>query len=177
MTGEQAGFRQPGAGREMTGIIGVISDTHGLLRPEALQAMRGCERIIHAGDVGSADVLSQLRDIAPVIAVRGNVDSEAWAMRLPRTATVKIGSHTVYVLHILDDLAIEALTRWHQRSRVRAFPQAVDRGTKRRDLPQPRQRRPAPLPPADLGCEAVRSQRPADGGDHRDRRRRGSVVR
>ena len=91
----------------MTGIIGVISDTHGLLRPEALKAMRGCERIIHAGDVGSADVLSQLRDIAPVIAVRGNVDSEAWAMRLPRTATVKIGSHTVYVLHVLEDLEIE----------------------------------------------------------------------
>ena len=91
----------------MTGIIGVISDTHGLLRPEALKAMRGCERIIHAGDVGSADVLSQLRDIAPVIAVRRNVDSEAWAMRLPRTATVKIGSHTVYVLHILEDLEIE----------------------------------------------------------------------
>ena len=67
----------------MSGIIGVISDTHGLLRPEALEAMRGCERIIHAGDVGFADVLSQLRDLAPVIAVRGNVDSEAWAMRLP----------------------------------------------------------------------------------------------
>ena len=91
----------------MTGTIGVISDTHGLLRPEALEALRGCERIIHAGDVGSADVLSQLRDLAPVVAVRGNVDSEAWAMRLPRTATVKIGSHTVYVLHILEDLAIE----------------------------------------------------------------------
>ena len=107
MTGEQAGFRQSGAESEMTGTIGVISDTHGLLRPEALEALRGCERIIHAGDVGSADVLSQLRDLAPVVAVRGNVDSEAWAMRLPRTATVKIGSHTVYVLHVLEDLEIE----------------------------------------------------------------------
>ena len=72
----------------MAETIGVISDTHGLLRPEAVEALHGCNRIIHAGDVGSAEVLAQLRNLAPVIAVRGNVDGDAWAMKLPRTAVV-----------------------------------------------------------------------------------------
>ncbi len=67
----------------MPETIGVISDTHGLLRPEAIAALEGCDRIIHAGDVGSADVLQQLRRIAPVVAVRGNVDKGRWANALP----------------------------------------------------------------------------------------------
>ena len=66
--------------------FGLISDTHGLLRPEAAAALRGCERILHLGDVGGPEILEGLRDIAPVRAVRGNNDREAWADRLPRGA-------------------------------------------------------------------------------------------
>ena len=73
----------------MPETIGVISDTHGLLRPEAIAALEGCDRIIHAGDVGSADVLNQLRRIAPVVAVRGNVDRGRWSIALPYSAVVE----------------------------------------------------------------------------------------
>lgn len=91
----------------MPETIGVISDTHGLLRPEAVEALRGCDRIIHAGDVGSADVLGQLRALAPVVAVRGNVDAGHWAMALPRTAVVELDGHTIYVLHIIAELDLQ----------------------------------------------------------------------
>jgi putative phosphoesterase len=91
----------------MPGTIGIISDTHGLLRPEAVDALRGSELIIHAGDVGSADVLEQLRAIAPVVAVRGNVDKGSWAMALPRTEVVRFDGHTIYVLHILAELDLQ----------------------------------------------------------------------
>jgi uncharacterized protein len=87
--------------------IGVISDTHGLLRQEAVEALRGCDRIIHAGDVGSADVLDQLRRVAPVVAVRGNIDKGAWALALPRTDAIELDGHTIYVLHILADLDLQ----------------------------------------------------------------------
>jgi putative phosphoesterase len=89
-----------------TGTIGLISDTHGLLRPEALEALAGVEHIIHAGDVGEPGILETLETIAPVTAVRGNVDREPWADRLPETAEVELGGHWFHVLHILDDLAI-----------------------------------------------------------------------
>ena len=72
-------------------LIGVISDTHGLLRPEALKALRGSQHIIHAGDVGEPEILEQLATIAPVTAVRGNVDKAAWARKLPETEVVEIG--------------------------------------------------------------------------------------
>jgi putative phosphoesterase len=91
----------------MPETIGVISDTHGLLRPEALEALRGCDRIIHAGDIGSADVLDQLRRLAPVVAVRGNVDAGAWTRGLPVSALLELEGHTIHVLHILSDLALE----------------------------------------------------------------------
>jgi uncharacterized protein len=87
--------------------IGVISDTHGVLRPEAVEALRGCERIIHAGDVGSASVLEQLRAIAPVVAVRGNVDTGHWARALPPFATVDLDGHAIHVVHILSDLDLQ----------------------------------------------------------------------
>ena len=87
--------------------IGVISDTHGLLRQEAIDALQGCARIIHAGDVGSPDVLEQLRRLAPVVAVRGNVDKGRWAMALPWSEAVELGGHTIYVLHILADLDLK----------------------------------------------------------------------
>jgi hypothetical protein len=79
--------------------IGVISDTHGLLRPEALRALRGVDLIVHAGDVGTPDVLDGLRAIAPVVAVRGNNDREAWARVLRRTETFALAGVRMHVVH------------------------------------------------------------------------------
>jgi uncharacterized protein len=84
--------------------IGVISDTHGLLRPEALAALQGVELIVHAGDVGDPAILHKLKEIAPVFAVRGNVDTQPWAQELPRTATVEADGTSLYVLHNLREL-------------------------------------------------------------------------
>jgi putative phosphoesterase len=86
--------------------IGLISDTHGLLREEALRALRGCELIIHAGDVGDAAILESLRKLAPVVAVRGNVDTAPWANALPLTAVAEAGSVSIYVLHDLQQLDV-----------------------------------------------------------------------
>ena len=88
-------------------LVGVISDTHGLLRPEALAALRGSEYIVHAGDVGKAEILDQLRAIAPVTAVRGNVDHGAWADALPETEVVELASISIYVLHDLQKLDLD----------------------------------------------------------------------
>ena len=79
--------------------IGLISDTHGLLREEALRALRGSELIVHAGDVGEPEILEQLRKLAPVVAVRGNVDTADWARALPLTAVAEAGPVQIYVLH------------------------------------------------------------------------------
>jgi len=84
--------------------IGVISDTHGVLRPEAVKALRGVDLIIHAGDVGRRDILDTLRQIAPVFAVRGNTDYEAWAQVLPLTERVQVDQHLIFVLHDLYQL-------------------------------------------------------------------------
>jgi uncharacterized protein len=80
-------------------VIGLISDTHGLLRQEALHALEGSELIIHAGDVGKSEIIDTLKAIAPVFAVRGNVDTESWASALPETEVVTTGTATIYVLH------------------------------------------------------------------------------
>jgi uncharacterized protein len=93
-------------GRSRT-IVGVISDTHGLLRPQALTALDGADLIIHAGDVGDPQVLSQLRAIAPTRAVRGNIDTGAWAAALPMTEVVDIGDVHLYVLHDLAALDLD----------------------------------------------------------------------
>lgn len=87
--------------------IGVISDTHGLLRPEALAALRGSDLVLHAGDVCGPEVLEALREIAPVIAVRGNNDHGAWAATLPETATVSVGGIALLVVHDLATLTPE----------------------------------------------------------------------
>ena len=79
--------------------IGLISDTHGLLRPHAIEALRGSELILHAGDVGKPEILTALRELAPVIAVRGNVDTADWARTLPETAVAEAGKVLLYVLH------------------------------------------------------------------------------
>jgi uncharacterized protein len=85
----------------------VISDTHGLLRPEALESLRGSEHIIHAGDIGAPEILDQLAAIAPVTAIRGNVDKAAWARRLPETEVVELAGVSIYVLHDLAQLDLK----------------------------------------------------------------------
>jgi putative phosphoesterase len=87
--------------------IGVISDTHGLLRPQALAALRGCPLIIHAGDVGRPEILDELRGIAAVFAVRGNVDTGPWAAQLPETEIVRVEECRLYVLHDLNALDLD----------------------------------------------------------------------
>ena len=82
-------------------LIGVISDTHGLLRPEALVALAECEHILHAGDVGDARILEQLQEIAPVTAIRGNVDSSGECAELPETEMVELGGVFFYIVHSL----------------------------------------------------------------------------
>jgi uncharacterized protein len=88
-------------------VVGVISDTHGLLRPATIEALRGCKLIIHAGDVGSPLVLEKLREIAPAVAVRGNVDTQPWAATLPATEIVTVEGHNIYVLHDRSHLTID----------------------------------------------------------------------
>jgi putative phosphoesterase len=88
-------------------IIGVIADTHGLLRPEVLELFRGVSLIIHTGDVGTPDVLSTLREIAPVRAVRGNVDKGAWADSVPATDVVEVNDRFIYLLHDLNTLDLD----------------------------------------------------------------------
>jgi putative phosphoesterase len=87
--------------------IGVVSDTHGLIRPQMLSALEGVEAIIHAGDVGTPGVLEALSKIAPVYAIRGNVDTEAWARELPETREVRIESARFFVIHNIAELKVE----------------------------------------------------------------------
>ena len=89
--------------------VGVISDTHGLLRPEAIDALRGSDLILHAGDVGSRDILEQLRTIAPTTAVRGNVDTAIWATALRLTEVVNAGAAQIYMLHDRDALDLDPM--------------------------------------------------------------------
>ncbi len=88
-------------------VVGLISDTHGVLRPQAAAALSGVSYILHAGDVGKPEILHELASIAPVTAVRGNVDYGGWAGALPPRATVSIGGHLVHMLHDLRDLTID----------------------------------------------------------------------
>jgi len=88
-------------------LIGVISDTHGLLRPEALAALQGSDRIIHAGDIGDPAILDRLAEIAPVTAVRGNVDREAWAKNIAETELLEVDGASIYILHILENLDLQ----------------------------------------------------------------------
>ena len=87
--------------------VGLISDTHGLLRPEARAFAAGCDYIIHGGDIGSAAILDELSALAPLIAVKGNNDRQAWAAHLPPTEMVRVGGVFIYVIHDLSQLDIE----------------------------------------------------------------------
>jgi len=94
--------------------IGLISDTHGLLRKEALEALRGAELILHAGDVGKAEILETLRKLAPVVAVRGNVDTQEWARSLPATAVAEAGAIRIYMLHDVKQLDLDPVAAGFQ---------------------------------------------------------------
>lgn len=88
-------------------VVGVISDTHGLLRPEAIDALQGSNYIIHAGDVGDPNILNRLAEIAPVTAIRGNVDRDTWAQEIPETNVLEVGDIAIYVLHNLARLDLK----------------------------------------------------------------------
>lgn len=88
-------------------IIGVISDTHGLLRPQALGELRGSQAIVHAGDVGREEILYELERIAPVTVVRGNIDTSAWARKLPASNVLQIAGTSLYVIHNIDELDLD----------------------------------------------------------------------
>lgn len=87
--------------------IGVISDTHGLLRPEAITALQGCDAILHAGDIGAAEILAQLATLAPTTAVRGNNDKGAWATDIPEREWIEIDDVLVHLLHDIADLDVD----------------------------------------------------------------------
>ncbi len=89
--------------------VGVISDTHGLLRPEALAALRGADCLIHAGDVGDPRILGELRAIAPLTAIRGNIDQRGPCAALPATEAVELAGHLIYVVHALPDLDLSPI--------------------------------------------------------------------
>ncbi|MDB5568439.1 MAG: hypothetical protein JWP84_5005 [Tardiphaga sp.] len=91
----------------MTFRIGIISDTHGLLKPEAEICLAGVDHIVHGGDIGRADIIAALRRIAPVTAIRGNVDTGAWADEFPETWTVRLADRSIFVLHDLKALQID----------------------------------------------------------------------
>jgi putative phosphoesterase len=97
----------PQSARKTARSVGIISDTHGLLREEALRALRGSELIIHAGDVGGREIIGALEKIAPVIAVRGNTDHDAWGITLPVTAVAEAGPAMIYVLHNIHELDLD----------------------------------------------------------------------
>ena len=88
-------------------IVGLISDTHGLLRKEALTALKGCNLIIHAGDIGKPEIIQELGAVAPVVAVRGNIDKGSWASQFPLTAVADVGSALIYVLHDIQQLDLD----------------------------------------------------------------------
>ncbi|MGJ4932135.1 metallophosphoesterase family protein [Bradyrhizobium sp. HKCCYLS2038] len=87
--------------------IGIISDTHGLLRPEAEQRLAGVDAILHAGDIGGAEIIARLARIAPVTAIRGNIDTADWAQAYPETHTVRLGGRTFFLVHDVHDLSID----------------------------------------------------------------------
>lgn len=106
---ERSGFCKPAGMR-----IGLISDTHGLLRPQALDYLRGSAHIVHAGDIVDPAILERLGEIAPVTAVRGNNDFGAWAHAIPETAVLEAGGISIYVLHDLAQLGVDPRAEGHR---------------------------------------------------------------
>ena len=92
-------------------LVGLISDTHGLVRPQAMAALHGVDLIIHSGDIGKPQVLEALKRIAPLVAVKGNIDRDGWAKRLPETKTVRIGDIRILVIHNVNELDFNPAAR------------------------------------------------------------------
>jgi uncharacterized protein len=90
-----------------TGRVGLLSDTHGLLRPEALTALQGSELIIHAGDIGKPEVLASLKTVAPVLAIRGNNDRESWAKKIPDILLLRVNGACLFIIHNVNDLEVD----------------------------------------------------------------------
>ena len=95
-------------------IVGLISDTHGLLRPEAVAALAGADLILHAGDIGGLDVIAELQSIAPVVAVRGNTDRSDWAHAIPEREIAQVGTVRIYLLHDVHALDVNPVTAGFQ---------------------------------------------------------------
>ncbi len=95
-------------------LVGLISDTHGLVRPQALAVLRGVDWVIHAGDIGKPEVIESLKTIAPVVAIKGNVDRDRWADSLPEIKVLKIGDARIYVIHNANDLDFNPASRAYQ---------------------------------------------------------------
>ena len=91
--------------------IGLISDTHGLLRPEALAALADSDLLIHAGDIGKPEVVAALKKIAPLVAIKGNNDTDSWARRLPETKKITLGALKLYVIHNVEELSFDPAAR------------------------------------------------------------------
>jgi len=136
----------------MTFRIGIISDTHGLLRPEAERRLVRVDHIIHGGDIGRLEIIDALRRIAPVTAIRGNVDIDDWALAYGETEVVRLAGKSIYALHDLKALQIDPIARGIDR-RVRSFPCAENRHGRRRALPESRKRGPAALRAAHHTCD------------------------
>ena len=148
-------------------VVGVISDTHGLLRPEAIAALRGRDMIIHAGDVGRPDVLEALRVLAPTFAVRGNVDTQTWAEKLPATEVVEVGPLLIWMLHDIAELDLDPVAAGFAVVDLWPLTQAVDRNARGRALSQSGQCRSATVQAAGDGCKTARLR---DHHPTRDRR-------
>lgn len=88
--------------------VGIISDTHGLLRPQAIEALRGVDLIVHAGDIGGEEIVSRLARVAPVVAIRGNIDRADWAAALPSVQDIEVEGRRLYVVHDLNELGFDA---------------------------------------------------------------------
>lgn len=95
-------------------LIGLISDTHGLVRPQALAALEGVDWIIHAGDIGKSEVIESLKTIAPLVAIKGNVDRDRWADSLPETKGLKIGAARIYLIHNVNELDFNPAAKGYQ---------------------------------------------------------------
>ena len=92
-------------------VIGLISDTHGLLRPEVASVLTGSDLIVHAGDIGKAEVLVELKKIAPLVAIKGNVDRDEWARSVPDRRSVRVGLHRLYLIHNVQELDLDPVKR------------------------------------------------------------------
>ena len=144
--------------------IGVISNTHGLLRPEALRRLAGVEHIIHAGDIGSPAIVPRLAEIAPVTAIRGNVDIQPWAQDFPARRLVNFGGRTICVLHDRGALDIDPVAAGFDMVVSGHSHRPRDRDRERGGPPQPGQRRlrrfrlPVTLAIVELTSEVIRAE-------------------